>query len=424
MMNLKRIFPALLILFVLGLTFTSCEKDLLDLDNNETTETTEDGNLLTGNGDEDDENGDKEDCFTVNYPIDVIVAGETQTVNSDEELEAIFEGMNEDEEKDFEFVFPINVTMTEDGSTLTLNSIEEIIRLKKDCYGDWDDHHGDHHDDDYDEDFTDCFEVNYPISIVLEDGTTKEITSDEELERLFGDCRDDEDEEDDEDEDEDDEDDEDDENEYGEDFEFVYPITVTMTEDGSTVTLNSDDDLDNLFDDCFGDWDEDYEDDYDFTDCFEVNYPIDANTPDGVVTISNDEELEGFLERMDHDEEGYSIAYPVTVTLAEDGSNVTVNSDDDIEDLFEDCFGDWDEDEEDFDLADCFEVNFPIEANTPDGVVTINNDEELEGFLERMDYSDDFSIVYPIDVTLTEDGSTKTLNSDDEVEDLLDTCFD
>lgn len=131
MMNLKRIFPALLILFVLAITFTSCEKDGLDIfDNDENTEEITDGALLFGGGDEDGEDGEG-DCFTVNYPIEVIVAGNTETINSDEDLRALFEGMEEGDEKDFEIVFPIEVTMTEDGSIKTLEDYRDLKKLKK-----------------------------------------------------------------------------------------------------------------------------------------------------------------------------------------------------------------------------------------------------------------------------------------------------
>jgi len=80
----------------------------------------------------DGENGDFDDeCFTVNYPLEVILAGENVTVESEEALLEFFANSNPE---DFEgFAFPFTVTVTETGEVVSVNSEEELAELTQYC---------------------------------------------------------------------------------------------------------------------------------------------------------------------------------------------------------------------------------------------------------------------------------------------------
>ena len=185
--------------------------------------------------------------------------------------------------------------------------------------------------------------------------------------------------------------------------------------------------------------------------CIEIAYPIDILYADGSSTsVSSDEELFTTLETWYDanedtagDDEFPTLNYPVTVTL-EDGTVETVNDDDTMEDLFEDCFEDedWDDDDDDDDddewdddeweecyEEDCFTINYPITVILPDGSSnTVDNDDAFETLLDDFyeaneDIEEDPTLVYPVSVTM-EDGTSQTINNDDELDALFDACED
>ena len=176
------------------------------------------------------------ECFTINYPIVIVYPdGSTQSVNSDLELETAVEtyytaNPNGD---DPTLSFPVNITL-EDGTVVIVNDEEEICDIVLDCYPDLDEYdfdEDDYDDDDYDcIDFDDCFTFNYPVTLVLPDGTNVGVSSDSLLISAVDDY-------------------------YTQnptddnDPTLIYPVTVTL-EDSTTMTLNNDDDLEDLIDDC------------------------------------------------------------------------------------------------------------------------------------------------------------------------------
>lgn len=180
-------------------------------------------------GDYDDEWGaedlsDLGECFTINYPVTIVVDGMDNAIGSNEEL-AAFLMANED--VDFEIVYPIMVTLTEDGSMESVEDDEDLEDLLEDCFGD------DYDEEDWDDcdeldDFSDCFTFVYPFSVTLGEETIS-IGSDEDLNAAFDRL---------EDEDED------------VDVELVYPISVVLTSDNTTVMVNSDEELDEIWDSC------------------------------------------------------------------------------------------------------------------------------------------------------------------------------
>ena len=72
---------------------------------------------------------------------------------------------------------------------------------------------------------TECFSLNFPITIITDDGETITVDSQEELDSALYDAY------------------------Y---FDFVYPFTVTL-EDGTVETINSPEDIQAILEDCFGD---------------------------------------------------------------------------------------------------------------------------------------------------------------------------
>lgn len=186
------------------------------------------------------------------------------------------------------------------------------------------------------------------------------------------------------------------------------------TTDGTETAASMDDD-----DDCLDHCEE-------F--CFDFIYPVTVVFPDGTTAVANDEDelemlAEDWYDQNPNSDEDPSLEYPVEVEL-EDGELLTLNNDDELFELLDEC----EEGEEDW--LDCFEFVYPLSVLLPDGTtVQVDDDEALEmaveGWYEQNPNSDeDPTLQYPIEVIL--DGATDptAIHSDDELEALLEDCWE
>tara|TARA_B100000768_G_scaffold180463_1_gene200497 strand:- start:44875 stop:45501 length:627 start_codon:yes stop_codon:yes gene_type:complete len=127
--------------------------------------------------------------------------------------------------------------------------------------------------------------------------------------------------------------------------------------------------------------------------------------------------LFAFLETLDFDSEVY-IEVPFDVTFA-DGSQQTINTYDAFEIILDDCYSDYDnnDDYDDDYEEECFELNYPLTAVDYEGnEVTVSSEQDLYNF--------EFAgFVYPISVTII-DGSQVTVNSPQEFDTLYNDCYD
>ena len=73
---------------------------------------------------------DQNDCFDFVYPISIIVDGVTVNIANDNDWDtALYTATS------FEFVFPFDVAMSEDGAINTINSDNDFIMLLDTCFG-------------------------------------------------------------------------------------------------------------------------------------------------------------------------------------------------------------------------------------------------------------------------------------------------
>ncbi|MEM1321830.1 MAG: hypothetical protein AAGG75_16340 [Bacteroidota bacterium] len=258
------------------------------------------------------------ECFSFVYPIDVLYPdGSTQTANSGEELENLidqwFEQNGEDEENYPTLKFPLQVNL-EDGSTQTINDEDTLCELFETCFDEEEEYD---EEDEYDEEFDEiCFDIVYPVTLSLPDGTTSAANNDEELEEIIFNWY---------------EQNPDDTTGYP---TFVYPIDVVL-EDSMTQTLNSDEELEALLDACHEEF---------FEDCFSFNYPLTIVFPDATTAEASDDEnlamiVDQWYDANPSSEEEPDFSYPISVTLQEDGSTRTINNSEELDELFVDCYG-------------------------------------------------------------------------------------
>lgn len=266
----------------------------------------------------------------------------------------------------FGFVFPIQIEL-EDGTVLTANNYDELFAIEDDIDA-----------SDLGADFI------YPFEVVLADGSNQTITDFEDFEDLLIACYGEEWEDDEDDDGEDEDDDEDDE----------------------------DDGDDDDHGDCPGDLDE-------FTECFEIVFPVTLIIGNNeTVVVNNEDELFAILEGLEDEElDELDIEFPIDVFIYADSTTVTLNNFAELDEILEDCFGEFDDE----DVYGCFELNFPFQVTVNGETTTINDEMAFEDLLE----SDvDWDFAYPLSVTLEEDGSIVTLESEADFETLIDNCLD
>lgn len=250
------------------------------------------------------------ECVEFVYPLSLCNAdGTTTAINDDAALEQAFiNAMNSATPPTL--FFPIQVL--DDGLTQTISNEEELCDLFEECWEEEDDDDCDCYGDD-----EPCFEVNYPITLILPDGTQATVNSDEEMETAIDNYYDN------------------NPNDNG-DVTLVYPVSVTLIENDSIVTINNDEDLDNIFDLCF---------DEEFEECFEIQFPLNFSMPDGSTLTANSEtELdslyEAWVQANPNATNEPELILPITVLMLEDNTTVTINTETELEELFNDCYDD------------------------------------------------------------------------------------
>jgi len=324
----------------------------------------------------------KNSCFTVDLPFDLTIDGVEKIAISN--YETMFETIstllksNDYELEDVALNYPVSVTLI-DGTAAIISTEEDFEELEKTCEDkflvDWD---NEEEWEDYDwvneNEFESevfellknrCFEMQLPISITTKAGEVVEFKSYEEimetLTELFR-------------------------NNEIVDFEEItlnYPVTVIL-KDGATEAITSEEELEKVIEACednrghgwgndddddrdedwgfgdfdFGDFDLDgimFEDfdlsQFDFSDfqnlgdfkifCFEINFPIVVNVSDEErISAENFGDLiqqmfEVILTNRDKEIEP-KVDYPITVTM-EDGTIKTINTNDEFEELAKNC---------------------------------------------------------------------------------------
>ncbi len=182
----------------------------------------------------DDNIVDGANCFSIDFPFTVVVNGMEITVTSEEDLDTVEDIFDEfdDDDDTLEISFPVTIILS-DFSEVTINSQEEFEDFADDCEG----------ENEYDDDI-ECLDFVYPITASVFNSNNELIdtftfNSDEDLYFFIDNLEDD--------------------DIVGIDF----PITVVLS-DGTEVSVSDLDDLEDLIDDFEDDCDED--DDYDYND--------------------------------------------------------------------------------------------------------------------------------------------------------------
>lgn len=241
---MKLLKLTLSLILLSGIFFTSCRTEESEIINPSIEETLEANSTIAGlmqrvslSDGSLDNIIDSANCFTVNLPVTVIVNGIEVTVNTEADYDLIEDILDEsdDDTDTVEIVFPITVTLA-DYTEVTLNSIEEFLALAITCP-----------DEGEDDDDIECLDFVYPITATIFNPVTEEletivIENDEQMYAFL---------------------------EMIEDSDVVtveFPISVILA-DGSTVVIEDLEELEAVIEEAEDSCDEDDDYDYDDDDC-------------------------------------------------------------------------------------------------------------------------------------------------------------
>lgn len=276
--------------------------------------------------------GEHEDweCFSLVFPITFDMPdGSTITVETDDEdgwsdIKSWYEENPGMEQRPL-IQFPVVIFFNEES--MTIDSQQELSNAYHACRperdGEWK----------RDDDGEACFELVYPITFTMPDGSSMTVEDGEngwdELKDWY------------------------DENEGYEEVrpELQYPVDIVYeTEEGdSTITVNNDEEMESAKDECRGEWEEGWEEDpegEEDEECFDYVLPVTFVMPDGS-TITVEDEGGWFLLRRWYEENGESeeepgLQYPVDIVYEteEGNSTVTINNDEEMEEAYQNCEND------------------------------------------------------------------------------------
>ena len=362
--------------------------------------------------------GYKYPCFEVEFPATYKMPDGTNiAADSGDELEkAVAEWykanpkyLNRNHEMPV-LVFPATIVY-EDGTTKDLSNQDELEETWRDCW-DKDD------DRDWEKDWskglhfrTPCFELEYPLTYIMPDSIGTRITGNdiEEIVEAVIEWR------------------ENNKDVRGQ-ASLEYPITIVY-EDGTSKEINNEEEMRAAVKDCEDEMDDDW-DDHKYP-CFEFLYPVTYIMPDGS-TIIVESERDGNEKRMEWYKNNpnkrgiVELQYPVTI-IYEDGTEKVINNENELRQAFIDCDGDNGDPRED---KLCFTIDYPLTIVMPDGTtITGNSEEDLARKLDKWLRSNpvhslgSIEIVYPITIRY-EDGTTKLINNDEEYIQAYKDCND
>ena len=258
-------------------------------------------------------------CYELVYPVTLQdFDGTTYTANSEDELVDLLAT-----EEFLEFVLPISLD-GEDG-VVTATTVDELFDLLIACQDQpWEG--GDDDDEEYDCPLNigsiACYDLTFPVTFSTIDGGEEVINDYEELSAAML---------------------------NGNLANFVYPVTLIEIGTDESVTVNSDEELNEAIEACWegtggggGGIDSTGGEAIIFflsgfdAECYDVNYPVDVITIVGTqVTFGSVDDVTNALETGENFPD--VLVYPVSVTVIETGETVTLDGAEDIFGLFENC---------------------------------------------------------------------------------------
>ena len=272
-----------------------------------------------------------------------------------------------------------------------------MASAKEECREMWGEYY-----DDWEE--RECFELVYPVSYLMPDGTTIEISGDDEdgwvVIKLWYD----------------DNPDSEERPSLQYPVDIIYEIDVEEgTQDVRIVTINSEDEMTSAKEECREMWGE-YYGDWEERECFELVYPVSYLMPDGtIIEISADDEeswaeYKSWYDDNPESDERPSLQYPVEITYrTEEGTETQIiNSEEEMTSAKEECREVENEEDEGY---ECYEYVYPITFILPDeSTVEISGEDDESGwglirrfYEQNPNYEEEPALQFPVEVVVEGD---------------------
>ena len=257
-----------------------------------------------------------------------------------------------------------------------------------------------------------CFEIVYPITIMMPDGSVYTIDSEEDpdldaVKNYY------------------------EENEGVEERpSIVFPVNIIDNE-GETKTISSEEEMKDAYRQCSG-----RDRDWGARECFELVFPVTYLMPDGsTYEISSEEddagweELKEWYDANPDSEERPELQYPVEIIYETEEGNVTlmIFNEEEMIAAKEECREMWAEgyDQDDEDERVCYAFAYPISYTMPDeSTIEISSEEDETGWMSIREYyqanpseEQEPTLQFPVDIIFeTEDGDvTITISSGEDL---------
>ncbi len=317
-------------------------------------------------------------CYELLYPVVLLDLDSTEVVaDSEDDLVEILADGNL-----YSFSFPISLE-NEEGEVVTADDPEDLFDLLSECAPDYDGGCG--------IGTFGCYDISYPATLELIDGTTVEVEDDDGFAEVI----------------------------MSGDFSgFVFPLTL-IDEEGNEVTANSQEELDALLLECFGGFGGGGGG-IGFFGCYTAEFPISVILSDSsIAQVESEIELAELLFNA----EFIGFQYPF-ILIDQGGQAVEVNSDEELQELIDECYpgGGGTGGEFDGDFI-CYDIDFPVEVlDFFGGTIVVNNSEEWEALL----YDPNGGLggfVYPVTLIDIDSGEETVVSDDFELIEAIEECW-
>ena len=329
------------------------------------------------------------------------------------------------------------VTMTR-GGTRTLISLSTFINIYFNNDGEFLSNNFDSEYEEWDQNM--CFDIEFPITINLSDGSVVTISNDEQLFEGIEDYY---------------------EMDESDNLpEINFPINIIFyyeNENGveyeDLVEIGDYDELEMYFEMCEDEEDinDDEEENWSEFNCLDLVYPITIESPEGEnLSFENEDSLNNYIESWynsnPNSNQEFELVFPLSIEYFSESTDqletLIIYSEEELGEFIEEyCLDDQDNDGEDdngddtddgddediFSDYSCGEVVFPISIEDPNGIVfNSDNEESLLEYIEQwfidnncnsVDCDDDFEVVYPI--TLVYETENMVISTTIESEEML-----
>ena len=250
----------------------------------------------------------KEDCFEVVYPFTLKMPDSTLITLESNDGKAAVKAWHEahpDVRGKGVFVFPINIIF--EGNEMKINGQDELKAIAEQCKNGKSDGRKKE----------DCFEIVYPFTLSMPDGTLITLESDDDREavKAWHNAH----------------------PEVKDKGVFVFPINILV--EGNKMKIHDQSEFKAIAEQCKNG----KSDDRKKEDCFEIVYPFTLLMPDGtLITLESDDDREtvkAWHEAHPEVREKGVFVFPISLEYPQ-GDIVEIDSKEDFEEIKKDCYGD------------------------------------------------------------------------------------